>query len=61
MKVSNKRRLKEGKYRDATSLRAPMRGKTLMSFFIRSIKSFGVGVLKKTNALQQKEQTRKKK
>ena len=40
-----------------TSRNAPMRGTTLESALILAIKSFGIGELKKTNALQQEDET----
>lgn len=42
-----------------TSLSAPMRGKTLVSFLIRATNSFGIGELKNTYALQEREKLRK--
>lgn len=41
----------------STSLNAPIRGSTLVSFFIRLTNSLGIGELKYTNALQKRKGT----
>lgn len=43
-----------------TSLKAPIRGKTLVSFLMRAINSLLTGELKYTNALQHREITKGK-